>query len=163
MPKQILVAMKRGECIEEIIPYLKQVVQAGMRVVFLIPYPVELRVYLRDHWVTTESVREAVLSGGKIMDQYSWEMQGELAEQKISLARQVLQNRGVDIAVDVYTRSLRRVIEDYTANGDVHLIMMRAGIRYPLAQLLSRAIDLFGAFRRPNPSPVLLLHTNNRP
>jgi len=115
MPNQILVPMKRGERMEEIIPYLKQIVREGMRVVFLIPYPVKLWVYLRDHWVATESVREAVLSGGKIMDQYSWEVQRELAEQKISLARQILQNPGVELAVDVYTRSLRRVIEDYTA------------------------------------------------
>jgi hypothetical protein len=157
MSNQILVPMKRGERMEEIIPYLKQIVREGMKVVFLIPYPVKLWVYLRDHWVATESVREAVLSGGKIMDQYSWDLQQELAEQQISLARRLLQNPEVELAVDVYAHSLRRVIEDYTATGDVYLIMMRARSGLRILKSLCDTMALFGFFRQSTLPPVLLL------
>jgi len=157
VPNQILVPMKRGERVEEIIPYLKQIAREGMRVVFLIPYPVKLWVYLRDQWVATESVREAVLSGGKIMDQYSWELQQKLAEQKISLARQLLQNPGVELAVDIYTRSLKRVIEDYTATGEVYLIMMRARSGLRMLKSICDTMALFGFFSQSTLPPVLLL------
>lgn len=162
MAREILVPLNRHDRIEEIIPYLKELAKPGMRVVFLIPYPVELWLWLWDHWVTTESPREATLAGRKIMDRYSWEKQRGLAEQKVFLARETLHKRGVEVAVDVYTGSLRGVVGDYTANGDVHLIMMRADRGRPMMRLLRRISVPFGLFKRPSFSPVLLLHPDQR-
>lgn len=156
MTGKILVPLKRRDRIEEVIPYLEEVASSGMRVVFLIPYPVKSWLYLRDHWVTTESAREAMLKGRKIMEAYSWELQKALAEQKVGLAREGLQRRKVEVAVDVYTGSLRRVIGDYSVNGNVHLVMMRARGSHLLMRLFSRTIFLFGLFKRPSSSPALL-------
>lgn len=161
MAKQILFPLKRDDRIEDLIPFLEELAKPGMRVVFLVPYPVESWLYLKDHWVTTESPREATLAGRKIMDRYSWEVQKGLAEQKVAPAREVLQKVGMEVGVDLYTGSLRKVIEDCTANGDAPLIMMRAGSGHPLMRLLSRTILPFGLFKRPSSPPIVLLHPND--
>ncbi len=158
MSGQILVPLKRHDRIEGIIPYLEEVAKPGMKVVFLIPYPVESWLYLKDHWVTTESAREAMLAGRKLMEKYSWEVQKGLAEQKVSLAREALNRMGVKVGVDVYTGSLRRVVADYAANRDVHLIVVRAGSDHPLIRLLRRTILAPWSFKRPGSPAVLFLH-----
>jgi hypothetical protein len=161
MAGQILVPLKRHDRIEEILPYLEKIAQPGMRVVFLVPYPIEAWLWLQDHWVSTESTREAMSAGRKIMERHSWEMQKGLAEQKISLGCDALHRQGVQVAVDVYTGNLRRIIEDYAANGDVDLIMLQAGSRNRITKLMWRTIPLFGLFNRPSFPPVLLLYPDH--
>ncbi len=158
MSGQILVPLKRHDRIEGIIPYLEEVGEPGMKVVFLIPYPVESWLYLKDHWVTTESAREAMLAGRRLMEKYSWGVQKGLAEQKVSLAREVFHRMGVEVAVDLYTGSLRKVVADYAANRDVHLIVVRAGSDHPLIRLLRRMILAPWSFKRPSSPAVLFLH-----
>lgn len=158
MAGQILVALKRHDRIDKIIPYVEEVAKPGMRVVFLIPYPLEAWPYLRDHWVTTESPREATLEGRKIMERYSWEVQTGLAEEKVLPAREALSKRGVQVAVDVYTGPLKRVVGSYTQNGDVHLIVMRDGIGLRIMRFLYGTIPLFGLFKPPTFSSVLFVH-----
>ena len=158
MAREILVPLKRHDRIEEIVPYIEKIAQPGMKVVFLIRYPVEPWLWFRDHWVTMESPREAMLEGRKIQERYSWDVQRRLAEQRVIIARQALHEKGVEIAVDVYTGSLRRVLGGYTCNGDVQWIMMGAGSGFPVRRLLHGMIPPFGWFKRPSFSPVLLLH-----
>jgi hypothetical protein len=158
MAGQILVPLKRHDRIEEIIPYLEKLAKPGMRVVFLFRYPVDSWLYLRDHWVTTESSREAMLAGKKVIDHYSWDVQRGLAEQKISLARKALQERGIEVAIEIYTGSWRRLMDDYKANGDVHFIMMHAASGHLMIRLLRRMMLPFGLFKPPSFPPVVLLH-----
>jgi hypothetical protein len=66
MEGKILVLLRRHNRIEDILPSLEKIAQPGMKVVFLIPYPAKLWPWLRDHWVTTESSREAIVLGKKI-------------------------------------------------------------------------------------------------
>lgn len=158
MTRVILVSFKRHNRVEEFIPYLEEVAQPGMRVIFLIPYPVESSISLRDYWVTTESAKQAMLAGKKIMEAHCWELQKRLAEQKLSPAREILARKGVEVAVDICTGSLRKVVKDYTAKGDVHLIMMQAENALWIRRLLWRMSPIFGHFKQPGSSPVLLVH-----
>lgn len=161
MTGRILVPLERGDRIEDLIPYLEELAKPGMRVVFLISYPVESRLYLRDHWVTTESIKEAMMAGRRIMHRYSWEVQKELAEQRVSPAREALCKMEMEVTVDVYAGSLRKVIGEYKANGDLHLIMERVRGGHPIMRLLSWIPALFGRLDRPRLSPVLLLHPDH--
>jgi hypothetical protein len=157
MAGKILVALKSNDRLEEIIPYIEKIAQPGMSVVFLLRYPVTGDfLSLGDHWVTTESPREAMLAGRRIMQRYSWDVQRGLAEQRITVAREALRGKGIQVAVDVYTDSLRRVVRHYTATGDVHLIMMGAGSGHPMMRLLRWTAPLLGIFRMRTSSPVLL-------
>ena len=157
MAGKILVSLKKNDRLEEIIPYIEKIAQPGMKVVFLLRYPVTGDfLWLGDHWVTTESPREALLAGRRVMEKYSWDVQRGLAEQRVLVARKALRRKEIEVAVELYTDSLGRVVRDYTATGDVHLIMMRAGSGNPMIRLLRQTLPLLGLFRKSSSSPVLL-------
>ncbi|HEV8342952.1 MAG TPA: hypothetical protein VGR30_11345 [Candidatus Binatia bacterium] len=156
MAKEILVALKDQHRLGEIIPYVEEIPRPGMRVIFLVPYPTNSWVWLQDHWVTTESPREAMLAGRKIMERHSWRLQRELAEERIAPMRHLLQKRGVEVIMDVYTGSLASVVETYTRKGDVHLIM-RTEHQPAIMRLVQRAITFLGLFKRAHFPPVLVL------
>jgi hypothetical protein len=124
MAGQILVPFNSHLRVEDIIPVIEQAAKSGMRVVFLVRYPVDPWVWFRDHWVTTESSRAAMLAGGKVMEKYSWEGQRALAEEMVAPWRYVLQKTGVTVAVEVYTGSLSSVVENYR-RGDATSLVMR--------------------------------------
>jgi hypothetical protein len=158
MAAKILVQLKRHDQIDDIIPYVEKVARPGMKVIFLIRYPIEPWLWVRDHWVTMESPREAMMAGRKIMERYSWETQKGLAEKKVFPAREALRKRGVEVVVDVYTGRLTEVVRSYTLNGDVHLIMIPTRSGHLTMRLLQGTTRLFGMPERPSVSPVLLLH-----
>lgn len=157
MTAQILVVLKRNEQVEEILPYVEKIAQPGMKVVFLSRYPVAGDfLWLRDHWITAESTSEAILAGRSVVEQYSWEVQRALAEQKVSAARKALRKKGIEVAIDIYAGSVSRLVRDYAVGEDVQLIMMGAGHGHPVARLLRRAAAFFGLFGEHSAAPVLL-------
>jgi hypothetical protein len=158
MEGKILVLLRRHNRIEDILPSLEKIAQPGMKVVFLIPYPAKLWPWLRDHWVTTESSREAIVLGKKIADEYSWEAQKELAEQKIALARDVLQKRQVEVDATICASSMKRAIEDHNVDGEAQLVLLHAGSNHLLINILRRSFFSFGAFKRRVFRPMLLVY-----
>ncbi len=158
MAGQILVPLKKHDRIEEILPYLEKIAQSGMRVVFLMHYPMTGGFdWLQYQGGMGEPVEGATLAANK-RDSSEEERERQLAEHRLFLAQEALRKKGVEIIVDVYTGSLRRVIEDYKAGGDVHWIMMRTARGNPIMRLLGRKDPFFGIFKRSSFSPVLLLH-----
>lgn len=157
MEGEILVLLRRHDAIEEMLPYIEKMTQPGIRVVFLIPYPVKLWSWLRDHWITTESRSAAIVAGRKIIHEYSWEVQKTLAEQKISLARDVLHKKRVEVIANICMSGMRKAIKDHSVEREARLVL-RAGSRYPLLNLVRRTLSLFGAFKRPVSPPILLLY-----
>jgi len=134
MAEQILVPFNAHFRVEDIISVIEEAAKPGMRVVFLIRYPVDPWVWFRDHWVTTESSRDAMLAGRKIMERYSWEGQRALAEEMVAPWRYVLQKMGVKAIVVVYTGSLSSVVENYS-RGDETSLVMRAQNNLPMGFL----------------------------
>lgn len=162
MTGQILVPLRKDDPIEEIIPYLEEVARPGMRVVFLIPYLVKgSAVLVHDYMVATESWVQAAQPTEMINCKYSWDKQMGLAERKVALARKAMRKLGVEVAVDLYTQCLKRVVRNYTRNGDVHLVMERAGIGLQVLRFLQGTVGLFGLLKRPGIAPVLMLHPNH--
>jgi hypothetical protein len=60
--------------------------------------------------------------------------------------------------VEVYAGSLNKAIRGHTLNGDVHLIMTRAGIGNWIGRLLDGTLSVFKWFKRPSFSPVMLIN-----
>jgi hypothetical protein len=121
--EKLLLTMAGHEPVEELMPCLETLVRPGITVMFLLPYPVESRSYLLDHWVTTESVRDAMAVGRKIQRRYDWEAQKELAWQIVAPAAAALEARGVGVEVHLYSGSRAKVIKNYTVDKDIHWIM----------------------------------------
>jgi hypothetical protein len=160
MAEQILVALNSYRRLDEMMPYIGQVAKRGTRVVFLVRYPVDRSVWLKDHWITTESSRDAMLAGRLVMKRYSSERQRELAEERLAAWRQNLQNMGVEATVNVYTGSLASVIKRYSRAGEVSLIM-RSHIRLSVLHFLRRILVFLGFFRTVGYPPVLLLRPSH--
>jgi hypothetical protein len=157
MAQEILVPLRRDDRIEEIISYVGKVTQQGMKVVFLVRYPADGFAWLQAHWGTMETgINMHVVQ--QMVERYSWEGQERLAKQRVFPACTALRKKGVEVAVEIYAGSLRRVLKEYSLNGDVHLIMMPAGIGLRIKRFLRGMVSSFGLFKRPSFSPVLLVH-----
>ena len=139
MAGQILVPFNSHLPVEDIISVIEEAGKPGMRVVFLICYPVDPWVWFWDHWITTESSRDAVLAGRKVIEKYSWEGQRALAEEMVGPWRYVLQKMGVKATVNVYTGSLSSVVENYSRGDEISLVM-RAQNNLPIMGFLRRPI-----------------------
>jgi hypothetical protein len=122
MESQILVPFNSHVRIRDIISVIEKAAKPGMRIVFLVRYPIDISEWLRDHWVTTESSRDAMLTGRKIMDRYSLEGQRALAEEMLAPWRHALQKMEVKATVDVYTGSLSSVVENYSRCQEISLL-----------------------------------------
>src|SRR5262245_60323779 len=123
MAGQILVPFNSHLRVKDIISVIKEAAKPGMRVVFLIRYPVDPWKWFQDHWVTTESSRDAMLAGRKIIEKYSRDGQMALAEEMVAPWRHALQKIGVKATVDVYTGSLSSVVENYSRGDGISLVM----------------------------------------
>jgi hypothetical protein len=151
MNKKILVPLAQNDRAEEIIPYVENVARPGMKVVFLMRYPVDGFI-----WGKEEYGMRAALEAKQLINHYSWEENLCRAAKRISYAAEVLGSKGVEATVDVYAGGLKKALRAYTQNGDVHLIMMRAGIADWIARLFDGTGSLFDWFRSPRFYPVLL-------
>lgn len=152
MAKQVLVPMKRNHRVEDFIPYVEDVARPGMKVVFMVPYPVDgLR------WSNEEFGRKAIAEGRRLASYYAWDTNVKKATERISPALEILPSKGIEVSVELYAGNLRGAIAGCTAKGDVHLIVTRAGIAQKIAALLNGSSSLFDLFQRPTRAPILLI------
>jgi hypothetical protein len=169
MASQILVALKSEDRLGQMIPYIEEIAQPGMKVVFLVSFhpraasqgPRYDSLALNDleDLRFAEELEKPGSSNGNVSG--SMEQRNISAEHKVFLALEGLHKRGIEIAVDVYLGSLKRVVKNYIRKGNVHFIMKRAGKGSAIMQFVRRAFPIFGAFNRRTFSPVLLLHSTH--
>lgn len=168
MALQILVALKSEDRLSQMIPYIEKVAQPGMKVIFLIRFsPQTASDASRNNSIELKCLEESRFFEGEfakptftqrnLRETESMEKQRLSAEHKVFLALEALVKRGIEITVDVYTGSLRRAVKSYTCKGDVHLIVMRAR-RELVMDFLHKAFPVFGWFKQPTFSPILVLH-----
>ena len=80
------------------------------------------------------------------------------SDQADSANVQRLRAKGIETAVDVYAGSPKKAMQSHTLNGDVHLIMTRAGIGDWIARIFDGTTSVFKWFKRPSFSPVMLIN-----
>ena len=153
MNKKILVPLGQNDRAEEMIPYVEKVARPGMKVVFLVRYPVDGFI-----WAKEEFGMKAALEARQLVNYYSWEGNLQRAQKKVSSARDVLRPKDIEVVVDVYAGSLKKAVRSHTLNGDVHLIMTRVSIGDWIARLFDGTGSVFDWFSRPRFSPVLLIN-----
>jgi hypothetical protein len=160
MAGQILVPFNSHLQIRDTLSIIEAAAKPGMSVVFLVRYPVDPWAWFRDHWVSTESSRDAMLAGRTVMEKYSWERQRALAEEMVAPWRYALQKIGVEAVVDVYTGSLSSAVENYSRGNGISLIM-RAENDLPVMRFLQRPIAFFRLFKSARFRPVLSLRSDH--
>lgn len=153
MNKKILVPLGQYDRSEEMIPYIENVARPGMKVVFLMRYPVDGFA-----WAKEEYGMRAALEAKKLVNHYSWEGNLEKAKKQVAPACEALRVRGIEADTDVYAGSLKKAVRSHMLSGDVHLIMTRAGIGDWIARLFDGTTSIFKWFKRPTFSPVMLIN-----
>ena len=154
MSKKILVPLAQNERAEEMIPYVERVARPGMNVVFLVRYPADGFT-----WTKEEYGMRAALQARELVNYYSWENNLENVKRKLSSVCEALWGKGVEATVDVYAGSLKKALRSHMVNGDVHLIMTRAGFGDRIAALVAGTTSFSKLFKRPSFSPVMLIST----
>ena len=153
MNKEILVAMKSQERIEDMIPCLERVAQPGTKVTFLFRYPVD--GFIRSNEV--ETFGRSLAEAKRLAKHYSWEENLKRAEEKVAPALESLGRKGATVAVDIYAGSLRKAIKNHAPKVGVSLVMTHAGIGQWIAGFFNGMNPVLGLFKRPAFSPVLLI------
>ena len=139
MARRILVPFNSDLRFKDTISVIAEAAKPGMSVVILIRYPVAAWGELRDHWITTESARDAMRAGRKIMERHSWDRQRALAEEMVAPWRYALEKIGVNVTVDVYTGSLASVVERYGRGEEISLVV-RTQNDLPITSFLHKPI-----------------------
>ncbi len=179
MAEQILVPLKRNDRVEEIIPYVEQVTQPGMKVVFLMPVHDNEINCRRDRRIFTEVQRQTRLAMGlsasypwenkaslaqarrfQWTSEYSWEDQRRSYQKSLFPLCEPLHKKGCAVSVALYMGSLRKTIRYYTLGNDVCLIMLRGGVGLWITRFMQGTIPIFGLFKRTYCAPMLLLRSN---
>ena len=153
MKKLILVPMKRDDRAEDLLPYVEEVARPGMKVVFMLPYPVDGFRYS-----TEESGLRAIEEGKRLAAYCDWQANREKAEARIAPAANALATKGIEAVADIRAGRVTNAVRDCAAEGEIHLIVARAGIWQKIAGLLTGNNSLRDLFKRPSFSPVLLSH-----
>jgi hypothetical protein len=152
----ILIAVKRHNQIEEIIPVLKNSMKAGTRVVFLVRY------HISSLQLCCLSGVEALQPGASaaLAARYSWlGAQPQSAEYRILASCEALSRQGIGVTVHPYTGRLRKAIRKYAAREDVQLIMTAKEVVPKTVRFVNRLLHLIRCSKRHTP-PALLFRSN---
>jgi hypothetical protein len=158
MAQKILVPLKRHDRVEEIVPYIEQVAQLGVSVVFLVHHPVNGFKWLQAYCGIAQCGLEKTLAVRRMIESYSFQMRRQLAQRRVFQTCEALHSMGVNITVDVYTGSLRKRLRSYVNNGDAQLLVMRPGIGQRIMSVLHGAVCFSSVFSRSFSLSTLLLH-----
>jgi hypothetical protein len=137
---QILVPLRKGDTIADVLPYLEQIARPGCKVTLLIHYSVEGL-----DWFQGKSMPSVV------------EEQELMAKNNTFLALEPLRERGVTVALDIYAGPLRKVVKQYTLRGDIDLVMIGAGSRSWIGRLFQNGLLFLNFSFASKSSSVLLL------
>jgi hypothetical protein len=158
-PKQIIVPLRGSDRIEQFLPYIMQVVQPGMKIVFLVNFGTSRLKELTDPLLAIHTgIQPAFLPGQS--DDAIVENATRFAQERVLRGCQTLRQRGVTVDVNIYSGRLRRVLKDYLEKGDVYLVMMRPNLDRLMAYL-GKIGSAFRSFKPASIPPVLLLHPSN--
>ena len=129
MAAQILVALKSEDRLSQMIPYIEKVAQPGMKIVFLIGFRPKAASKLPYNSLAFKGLEDVRFGGTGETDVRGRKYQRDAVDggakalgrtQGVSRPRGLAQ-KGIEITVDVYAGSLKRVVKNYTGKGECSL------------------------------------------
>lgn len=155
MPARILVPLRNHDRMTDILPYLELVARPGMEIIFL----VQSDGHRYPWWLEHASAVERSLSIGTLEKALAQQRRVLAAEERVAAARNIVGGKGVEIRIEFYSGSLKKVTASYRAGNDPMTILVSSKPGH-LQRFLTTLRQLFG---RPTPQPVsamLLLQPN---
>lgn len=160
MPVQILVPLRRSDRIELFLPYVEQISQPGMKVVFLVQLGRSGFRELTGQLLAIHTGIQSAYLPERICEEDAVENRRRSAEQQVKAACQSLRERGVKLEIHSYGGSLQRVVQQYLENQNVQLVMMRPSANW-VADFLRKIGSVLRFLKSPVAPAVLLLHPTN--
>jgi len=147
MTGRILVALRRSDRLEHVLPYLETIAQPHTKVVFLVHYAAGFERYLDTRFPVT---------GGENEPKWEWR---RLPEEDISLNRTGLFRVGAQIETAVYAGPLRKAVSEYMRKEDVQVIVVPSERSGWLRRLWQNLFSVEQPFNLPTLPPVVLYFT----
>lgn len=158
MNDRILVPLNKHDRLEEIVTYIDKVARPGASVVFLVRHPVNGLKWLQAYCGIAQCGLEKNLAVRRMIESYSVKMRMQLVERRVFRTCGALHDMGLNVAVDVYTDSLREALRSYANHGDAPLVIMQPGIGQRIVSFLQGAVSIRRMLAKPFPSSVILFH-----
>jgi hypothetical protein len=160
MASQLLVPLRGSDRIEHLLPYIEKVLRPGLNVTFLIHY---------SHPAFHELIGQLLvihtaITPSRLPGQFNDEIVQQhmlAAVQKVASAGLALRNKGVEVSVTVFAGSFRKIVREYAARGDVHLVLMPHSRAEWLPRPLRKLVSRFHFLKPQTLAPVLLLHPSS--
>lgn len=140
MTGRILVPLRRGDHIEDVVPYLEQVARPGCKITLLIHYSVQGLDWLQEKSIPSVGREQKLATKNNTL-----------------LALEPLRERGVTVALDIYAGPLRKVVKQYTLRGDIDLVMVAARGKSWIGRLFQDCLLFLTFSCVSRPAYVLLL------
>src|SRR5262245_61088888 len=157
---QILVPLRTSDRIELFLPYVEQISQPGMRVVFLVELGQSGFTELTGQLLTIHTGVRSTDLPGRICEEDAAENKRRSAEQQVHAACQSLRERGVKLEIHYYGGPLQTVVQQYLESQNVRLVIMRPSANW-MTDVLRKIGSFFRFLKPPVAAPVLLLHPTN--
>jgi hypothetical protein len=156
MPARILVPLRNHDRMTDILPYLVFVARPGMEIIFLVQsdenrYP---------WWLEHAGAVERSLSIGTLEKALAQQRRVLAAEERVAAARNIVDGKSVEIRIEFYSGSLKKVTASYRAENDEMTILVSSKPRH-LQRFLTTLRQLFGR-AAPQPVSAMLLLQPNR-
>jgi hypothetical protein len=159
MNGHVLVVLRRGDDLDDVLPYVEEIARPGLTITFLI-----------DHRLAglTEALNRAFKPNPVIAEQRLIRTGPEVEsptvttngnQQTATATRQELRKQGVEIKIRVYTGSLKRILREYMERVCVQTIVTCLRKKPFWRQLLS--LGMSGGITVTGPAIPLLLYRRN--
>ena len=155
MKKQILIALKKHDRLEEMLPYLEEIAQPGTEVIFLVRCRQDGSGWFNRQLTVMQTEITTAAAVTKLAMRDFGERQLRLVEERILLACEPLKSRGVAVVVECYTGSLKKAIARRGGMGSRLVVLPIQSGRLVL-KLLARFTFALGCFQTV-PTPFVLV------
>jgi hypothetical protein len=137
MTRHVLVVLRRGDDLDDVLPYVEEIARPGLTITFLIDHSLSgLTEVLNQAFKPYPVIVEQQLSRtGPDVESPMGTTNGD--QQSGTATRQEPRKQGVEIKVKVYTGNLKRILREFMEKECVQTIVMRQHRDHFWRQLLS--------------------------
>jgi hypothetical protein len=137
MNRHVLVVLRRGDDLDDVLPYVEEIARPGLTITFLIDHSLSGLTEVLNQAFKTNLVQQLSRTGPDV-ESPTGTTNGE--QQSGTATRQELRKQGVEIKVRVYTGNLKRILRELMEKECVQTIVMRQHKDHFWRQLLSLGI-----------------------
>ncbi len=156
MDERILVALRRWDRVEHVLPYLDMIARPETKIVFLFHYAGGFDKYLDWRCTSRPEFFFTASNGGEPPPD-----RRRLPEEERSPGSEAFLKIAAKIEIAVYSGRFRKAVSQYMGKGDVQLLLLPGGRSNWLRRLWQNIFSIRRPFKSPTLRPVVLFRADN--